>query len=286
MKNQVPKKHEGIFSGYEDSDVVIFGIPYDGTASYRPGSRFGPSAIRQEIDGIETYSPYLDRDLSDYKICDLGDMPPFFGDVEKVLANIRYETKRILDDDKKTVVIGGEHLINLPLVEAYIEKYPDLHVIQFDAHADLRDEFIGEKLSHATVMRRVFDVLLDGDLWQFGIRSGTRDEFAFADKYTNIYRFTLNGVKEAVYKIGSAPVYITLDIDVLDPSIMSGTGTPEAGGITFVELMEGIRALSGLNIVGADIVELSPHYDQSGVSTSVACKALRELLLVLSQEEV
>jgi len=283
MKNQTPKTHEGIFSDYSESDVVIFGIPYDGTASYRPGARFGPSAIREEIDGIETYSPYLDRDLSDYRICDLGDMPMFFGDTEKVLENIRYETKRILEDNKKTVVIGGEHLITLPLVESYIEKYPDLHVIQFDAHADLRDEFIGEKYSHATVMRRVFDVLLDGDLWQFGVRSGTRDEFEFADKYTNINRFSLNGVKEAVYKIGAAPVYITLDIDVLDPSTMPGTGTPEAGGITFVELMEGIKALSGLNIVGADITELSPHYDLSGVSTSVACKALRELLLVLAQ---
>jgi agmatinase len=285
MKNQTPKTHEGIFSGYDESDVVIFGIPYDGTASYRPGSRFGPSAIREEIDGIETYSPYLDRDLSDYKICDLGDMPMFFGDTEKVLENIRYETRRILEDNKKTVVIGGEHLITLPLVESYIERYPDLHVLQLDAHADLRDEFVGEKLSHATVMRRVFDVLLDGDLWQFGIRSGTRDEFAFADEYTHINRFTLNGIKQATYKIGGAPVYITLDIDVLDPSIMPGTGTPEAGGVSFVELMEGIKSLSGLNIVGADIVELSPHYDQSGVSTSVACKALRELLVVLAQEE-
>ena len=212
-------------------------------------------------------------------------MPLFFGDTEKALENIRFETKRILEDGKKTVVIGGEHLITLPLVESYIEKYPDLHVIQFDAHADLRDDFIGEKLSHATVMRRVCEVLLDGDLWQFGIRSGTRDEFKFADEYTHINRFDLRGIKQAAYKIGTAPVYLTLDIDVLDPSIMPGTGTPEAGGITFVELMEGIKALSGLNIVGADITELSPHYDLSGVSTSVACKALRELLLVLSQGE-
>lgn len=285
MKTQTPKEHEGIFSSYTESDVVIFGVPFDGTASYRPGTRFGPSAIRQEIDGIETYSPYLDRDLSDYKICDLGDMPMNFGDTKKALDSIRNEVASILSDNKKTVVIGGEHLISLPLIEAYIEKYPNMHVIHFDAHADLRDEFIGEKLSHATVMRRVFEKL-KGDLWQFGIRSGAKSEFEFADENTHINRFDLRGVKEASYKIGSNPVYVTLDIDVLDPSIMPGTGTPEAGGITFVELMEGIKALSGLNIVGADIVELSPHYDQSGVSTSVACKALRELLLVLSQGEV
>jgi len=285
MKTQTPKEHEGIFSRYAESDVVIFGVPFDGTASYRPGTRFGPSAIRQEIDGIETYSPYLDRDLSDYKICDLGDMPMNFGDTKKALDSIKSEVASILSDNKKTVVIGGEHLISLPLIEAYIEKYPNLNVIHFDAHADLRDEFIGEKLSHATVMRRVFEKL-NGELWQFGIRSGAKSEFEFADENTHINRFDLRGVKEASYKIGSNPVYVTLDIDVLDPSIMPGTGTPEAGGITFVELMEGIKALSGLNIVGADIVELSPHYDQSGVSTSVACKALRELLLILSQGEV
>ncbi|MCD6323062.1 MAG: agmatinase [Clostridiales bacterium] len=285
MKTHIPKKHEGIFSSYAESDVVIFGVPYDGTTSYRPGTRFGPSAIRQEIDGIETYSPYLDRDLSDYKICDLGDMPMNFGGTEKVLEKVRHEIRSILGDEKKTVVIGGEHLISLPLIEAYIEKHPNLHVIQFDAHADLRNEFVNEKLSHATVMRRIFEKL-NGELWQFGIRSGTRDEFAFADKNTNINLFNLNGIKEATYKIGSAPVYITLDIDVLDPSIMPGTGTPEAGGISFVELMEGIKALCGLNIVGADIMELSPHYDQSGVSTSVACKTLRELLLVVSRKDL
>ena len=285
MKTQTPKKHEGIFSSYSESDVVIFGAPYDGTTSYRPGTRFGPAAIRQEIDGIETYSPYLDRDLSDYKICDLGDMPMHFGSTVKALEKIKHEARSILADDKKIVVLGGEHLVSLPLIEAYIEKYPNLHVIQFDAHADLRDVFVDEKLSHATVMRRVYDKL-EGELWQFGIRSGTREEFEFADENTNINRFNLGGIKEATYKIGAIPVYVTLDIDVLDPSIMPGTGTPEAGGITFVELMEGIKALSGLNIVGADIMELSPHYDQSGVSTATACKALRELLLVLAQKEV
>ena len=284
MKNQIPQKHEGIFSGYAESDVVIFGIPFDGTASYRPGARFGPQAIRQEIDGIETYSLYLDRDLSDYRICDLGDMPLHFGSTEKVLDNIRYEMRRILEDGKKTVVIGGEHLVSLPLIETYIEKYPGLHVVQFDAHADLRDVFIGEKLSHATVMRRVYEKL-NGKLWQFGVRSGTRDEFAFAEENTLLYPFSLDGVKKAIYKIGAEPVYVTIDLDVLDPSIMPGTGTPEAGGITFVELMEGIKALSGLNIVGADIVELAPHYDQSGVSTSTACKALREMLLVLADQQ-
>ncbi|MCK5757661.1 MAG: agmatinase [Clostridiales bacterium] len=281
IKEQVPNIHAGIFSSYADSDVVVFGIPYDGTASYRPGARFGPQKIRQEIDGIETYSPYIDKDLCDYKICDMGDMPLFFGNTITMLDNINIEIQQILDDGKKTVVLGGEHLISLPIIESYIKKYPDLHVIQFDAHADLRNEFLGERLSHATVMRRIFEKL-NGALWQFGIRSGTREEFAFANENTQINKFDLKGIREAVYKIGSVPVYVTLDIDVLDPSVMPGTGTPEAGGVTFSELIAGILPLSELNIVGADIVELSPHYDPSGVSTSVACKLLRELLLIIS----
>ncbi len=281
IKEQVPNIHTGIFSSYVDSDVVVFGIPYDGTASYRPGARFGPQKIRQEIDGIETYSPYINKDLCDCKICDMGDMPLFFGNTQTMLDNINSEIQHILKDDKKTVVLGGEHLISLPIIEPYIKKYPNLHVIHFDAHADLRNEFLGERLSHATVMRRIFEKL-NGTLWQFGIRSGTREEFAFADENTRINKFDLNGIKEAVCTIGSAPVYVTLDIDVLDPSIMPGTGTPEAGGVTFNELIAGILPLSELNIVGADIVELSPHYDPSGVSTSVACKLLRELLLIIS----
>ena len=280
IKNQTPNIHEGIFRNYDDSDIVVFGIPFDGTASYRPGARFGPQAIRQELDGIETYSPYQNRDLVDYKICDIDDMPLHFGDTEKILAKINTETRTILNDGKKTVALGGEHLVSLPLIEAYIDKYPDLNVIQFDAHADLRNDFVGEKLSHATVMRRVHEKL-NGDLWQFGIRSGTKDEFNFAENNTQINLFSLDGIKEAVYKIGSSPVYLTIDIDVLDPSILPGTGTPEAGGITFNELIKGMMNLSGLNIVGADIVELSPHYDQSGVSTSAACKILRELLLLI-----
>jgi agmatinase len=207
-------------------------------------------------------------------------MPFNFGSTDSILSSIKREVKEILADNKKTVVIGGEHLVTLPIVEAYIDKYPGLHVVHLDAHADLRDEFMGEQLSHATVLKRVFEKM-NGTLWQFGIRSGSSEEFSFGRENTEFHPFSLDGMEKISAVIGSAPIYLTIDLDVLDPSIMSGTGTPEAGGITFRELIDGLQKLEGLNIVGADIVELSPHYDHSGVSTATACKILREVLLLM-----
>lgn len=274
-------RHEGIHSDYQDSDVVIIGVPYDGTVSFRPGTRFGPSAVRQELDGLETYSPYLDRDMTDYRFCDVGDLPLPFGNTKKVLEMIGDSVKEILEDGKKCMVVGGEHLVSYPVIRTYLEKYPDLHIIHLDAHADLREDYMGESLSHATVMQRVYGHMGSGSIWQFGIRSGTKEEFEFGRKYTHLHPFDLTGVREAVKEIGDCPVYLTLDLDVLDPSVFSGTGTPEPGGVTFKELINALMDLRDLHLVGADIVELSPHYDTSGVSTAVACKLLREILLLL-----
>lgn len=269
-------------SSYENSDIAVFGVPYDGTASYKPGSRFGPDAIRREMYGLETYSPYLDKDCRDYAVCDLGNMEIPFGNRDLVLKNIATEIKSILNDGKKSLALGGEHLISYPIIKEYSNKYKDLVVVHFDAHTDLREEFLGEKLSHATVIKRAHDVLGDDRIYQFGIRSGTKEEFEFAKIHTNLFKFDAKGVSSIIDKIKDKPIYVTLDLDILDPSIFSGTGTPEAGGITFKELIDAIGKLQGLNIVGADIVELSPHYDASGVSTAVACKVLRELLLIMS----
>jgi len=231
---------------------------------------------------LEAYSPYLDKDLSDYNICDLGEIALSFGNTTLSLKRIKQEIKNVLSDNKKIFAIGGEHLISYPIIEAYANKYEDLVVIQLDAHADLREDYLGEKLSHATVMRLTHNILGNGRIFQFGIRSGTREEFEFADKHTHLCKFNLDTLNEAIKEIGSRPVYVTVDLDVLDPSIFSGTGTPEAGGITFKELMEGVIQLDVLNIVGADVVELAPHYDQSGVSTAAACKVMRELLLAMA----
>ncbi len=274
-------KHEGIHHNFEESAVIVLGAPYDGTVSFRPGTRFGPGAVRQELDGLETYSPYQEKDMTDYRFCDVGDIPLPFGNTERVLDEIYNAAKEVLANEKKTMVIGGEHLISYPLLKAYLEAYPDMHIIHLDAHADLREDYLGERLSHATVMRRAYESLGSGRIWQFGIRSGTKDEFEFGAKHTSMQMFDLQGMAEAVKAIGDRPIYITLDLDVLDPSVFGGTGTPEPGGVTFKELIQGLMTLKGANIVGADMVELAPHYDNSGVSTAVACKLLRELLLLM-----
>lgn len=268
---------------YDESDVVIFSSPMDATCSFRPGTRFAGPAIREDSIGLEWYSPYFDMDLKNVKTCDIGDLELPMGDVEKDLKEISRVTKNILKDNKKVMMIGGEHLVTLGTIREYVKKYPDLHIIHFDAHTDLRDEFLGRKLSHATVLKKCYDLLGDHRIYQFGIRSGDSSEFAWAaEGHTFLRKFDLEGLKECIETIKDKPVYITIDLDVLDPSVFPGTGTPEAGGITYKELQQAILDMRGLNnIVGADMVELSPHYDPSGVSTAVACKVLREMVLLL-----
>lgn len=264
---------------YEDSKIVLFGAPFDSTTSFRPGTRFAAQAMRSESFGIETYSPYQDKDLLDIKVFDSGDLELPFGNPQQALSDIEERTEIILNDGKIPCMIGGEHLVTLGAVRAVCGKYEDLHIIHFDAHADLRDEYLGVQLSHACVLHRCWDIVGDGKIFQFGIRSGDRDEFEFAKKHTYMNKFNFDTLKEIVQKIGHNPVYFTLDLDVLDPSQFPGTGTPEAGGVTFTEIMEAVKEVSNLNIVGFDINELSPVYDQSGRSTALACKLLREILL-------
>lgn len=267
-------------AAFDDARAVLFGAPFDGTTSFRPGTRFGPQAIRAESDGIETYSPYQNKDLEDIAVFDSGDLLLPFGNTEAVLSMIEARTQEILDTGKMPVMLGGEHLVTLGAVRAMLKKYPDLHIIHFDAHADLRDDYLGERLSHATVLRRSWDLLGDGRIHQFGIRSGERSEFEFALEHTDFHPFNVKDVLDVVLALGDkVPVYVTLDLDVLDPSLFCGTGTPEAGGIFFQDLEEALLALEALNVVGFDMNELSPHYDASGVSTAVACKVLREMLL-------
>lgn len=268
---------------YEDAGIVLFGAGFDGTTSFRPGTRFAPAAIRNESFGIETYSPYQDKDMLDYSYFDSGDLELTFGDTEGVLNDIQERAQTILDDGKIPFMIGGEHLVTLGTVRAVSSKYDDLYIVHFDAHADLREDYLGQKLSHACVLRRCHDILGDGHIFQFGIRSGDRDEFRFADGHTFMNKFNLNGLEETVEKLKGKNVYLTVDLDVLDPSVFPGTGTPEAGGVTFDELRRALTLVcSKLNIVGCDVNELSPQYDQSGVSTAVACKIIREMLIAMS----
>ncbi len=283
MKDRNIHTFIGCDNGYEESKVVIFGAPFDSTTSFRPGTRFASSVMRNESFGIETYSPYQDKDLEDYNIFDAGDLELSFGNSESALKDIENATAEILKDGKIPFMIGGEHSVTLGSVRAVAEKYPDLHIIQFDAHTDLRDDYLGQKYSHASVIRRWWDIVGDGKIFQFGIRSGERSEWEFAKKHLNTTKFNFGNnfdeLDKAIEKLEGKPVYFTLDLDVLDPSEFPGTGTPEAGGVTFTELHKAIEKISKLNIVGLDMNELSPIYDQSGQSTALACKLLREILL-------
>ena len=268
---------------YKDADIVLFGAPFDSTTSFRPGTRFGSSAIRGESFGIETYSPYQNRDLEDINVMDSGDIELRIGDTNAVLEQIYDRASTILSDGKLPFMIGGEHLVTLGAFRAAAEKYPDIHIVHFDAHADLRDDYLGVKLSHACVLRRCWDIIGDDRIHQFGIRSGERAEFMFAKLHTDMHPFSLEDIPRVVKEIGhTKPVYLTLDLDVLDPSVFPGTGTPEHGGVTFEELRRAVTTVcSGLNVVACDVNELSPHYDHSGISTAAACKIIREILLAL-----
>jgi agmatinase len=273
----------GCQASFEEADIVIFGAPFDSTTSYRPGTRFASRTMRAESYGLETYSPYQDKDMEEISVFDGGDLELPFGNTQRALENIKETTAEILKADKIPCMIGGEHLVTLGAVEAVFEKYPDLHVIHFDAHTDLRDDYLEEKLSHATVIRRVWDLVGDNKIFQFGIRSGERTEFNWAKEHTGLHKYNFEGLEGAIAACSGYPVYFTLDLDVLDPSVFPGTGTPEAGGVTFMELLEAISKVAELSIVGMDVNELSPTYDQSGASTAVACKVLRELLLAVEK---
>ena len=276
----------GCDAAYEAGHIVLFGAPFDSTTSYRPGTRFASRTMRAESYGLETYSPYQDLDLEDARVFDGGDLELPFGDTARALGMIRDFTTEDLTDGKLPFLIGGEHLVSLPAIEAAAEKYPDLAVIHFDAHMDLRDEYLGNRLSHATVIRRVWDILGDGRIHQFGIRSGERAEWQWARAgHTNLHPFTFTGLSDAVAAVQGRPVYLTIDLDVLDPSVFPGTGTPEAGGVTFIELMKAaLSVIHGCRIVACDMVELSPPLDASGASTATALKLLREMLLAFEED--
>lgn len=274
----------GCDNEYDESKIVIFGSPFDSTTSYRPGTRFASSAMRNESFGIETYSPYQDKDLTDIKVFDGGDLELCFGSPESALNDIENFSAQILSDGKMPLMIGGEHLVTLGSVRAAVKKYPDLCIVHFDAHADLRDDYLGQKLSHACVMRRCHELVGDGNIFQFGIRSGDREEFLWGREHVITNKFNFRGLEKLHEIIKNRPVYFTIDLDVLDPSCFPGTGTPEAGGVTFTELMLAVQTVSTMNTVAIDVNELSPALDQSGASTALACKLLREILLYFYKE--
>jgi agmatinase len=274
----IPTSFISATASLSESDAVILGCPFDGTASFRPGARFGPSAIRRASWGIETYSPYLDRDLEEAKIHDLGDLELPLGEKELALDLIRKAGREILAEKKFPIFLGGEHLITLPIIEEMVQVHPDLHLLHIDAHADLREDYLGEPLSHSTVMRKVSNFLERGRLFQIGIRSGTKEEFGLAKRMKSLVSFKEGSIKRLVNGLRKRPVYVSLDLDVIDPSLLPGVGTPEPGGLRFQDLITLLGALRPLWVVGFDVVELTPDYDPTQISSVTASVILREMI--------
>lgn len=262
---------------------VFFGAPMDFTASFQPGSRFGPPRIREASYALETYSWALDRDLSETPVADLGDLEFPFGNVGAALSRIEAAAGSLLAAGRRFLAVGGEHLVSLPLIRAVHRLYPDLAVVHWDAHADLRDEYLGERLSHATVLRRVAELLAPRSLYQFGIRSGTAEEAEYARAHTRLFPCSVFEPLQAVRdELCDRPVYVTIDLDVIDPAYFPGTGTPEPGGISAAEAFRALSLLGGLNVVGMDLVETMPLNDLSQRTAILAAKMVREALLTIA----
>ena len=271
----------GCDAGWEEARVVLYGAPYDSTTSFRPGTRFGSRAIRAESYGLELYSPYQDAELQGL-VLDSGDLELPFGDPAPALAMIEERAAEILQGGKVPFLLGGEHLVTLGAVRAAAKVHKGLHILHFDAHADLRADYLGSPLSHACVLRRCHELVGDHRIYQFGIRSGDKAEFDWGKGHVFTHKFDLEGLGEALDALQGKPVYLTVDLDVLDPSVFPGTGTPEPGGVSFDALRRAVTdACRRLKIVAADVNELSPHYDPSGISTAAACKIVREMLIAL-----
>lgn len=273
----------GCEADFDEAEIVVIGAPFDSTTSYRPGTRFASSVIRKESFGLEIYSPYQDKELDTLSVCDAGDLDLPFGNASRALDVIEEASEEILSAGKLPFLIGGEHLVTLGIFRAVFKKYPEVHIVHFDAHTDLRDDYMGEKLSHATVIRRCHDLIGDKKIYQFGIRSGEKAEFEFAKHHLIQEKFTAHTIDSAVTGLAGKPVYLTVDLDVLDPSQLPGTGTPEAGGLSFETLRSALMKVANLNIVGVDVNELNPMLDPSGASIALACKLIRELLIALQK---
>ncbi len=271
-------------ASFEKSKGVILGCPYDGSASFRPGARFGPSAIRRASWGIETFSPYFQRDLSQCSIHDMGDLELPLGEKKISLGLIRNGLGKILSEKKFPILLGGDHLITLPIIEEILTIHPRLHLLQIDAHTDLREDYLGEPLSHSTVMRKVVDHLGEGRLFQIGIRSGTEEEFKLARKMKSIVPLHPGSLDLMIKRIRNQPVYISLDLNVIDPSLLPGVGAPEPGGLTFQEFISLLKKLQTLHVVGFDMVELTPDYDPTQISSITASVILREMILAFGSK--
>ena len=267
--------------------VSLLGVPYDGTCCYRPGARFGPAAVREDSYGIETYCPQLNLDLENIKFADVGSLDVPFGNAKLTIDYVEDATAVLLNNNLKPLIIGGEHSITSGIIKSVIKNYPELLIIQLDAHADLRDEWLGSKFSHACTMKRCLEVLPSKKIFQVGIRSGTKSEFLEMNKTKRLIQHTLGEnakyLEEALKSFKGTPIYLTFDLDWFDPSIMPGTGTPEPGGYFWGDFAAVVDVIKSHNLIGADVVELSPKFDNSGISSVLAAKVIRSLIMLLNK---
>ncbi|WP_035099997.1 agmatinase [Aneurinibacillus terranovensis] len=269
-------------STYENAQAVIYGMPMDWTTSFRPGSRFGPTRIREVSINLEDYSPYADRELKEVAYFDAGDIPLPFGSAHRSLEEIESYVRKVVADGKFPIGLGGEHLVSLAPIKVMAEKYPDLVIVHIDAHTDLRHEMEGEQLSHSAIIRRALDYVKPENVYQFGIRSGLKEEFDYARDNMHLYKFeVVEPLKKCLDELKGRPVYVTFDIDAVDPAFAPGTGTAEPGGITSAEAIEAIYLLAQLNVVGFDLVEVAPVLDQSERTQILASKLIREVILTM-----
>ena len=294
-KNKPSFNKEGaIFMGAKreniNCDLGLFGVPYDGTTSFRPGSRFGPSAIREVSNGLETFCPQLKMDLNEINFADFGCLEIPLGAPEPVVELVEKATEELLSQGLKTLMIGGEHSITSGAIDAIVQHHHDLIIVQLDAHADLREEWLGSKYNHACSMTRCLEVLPSKNLFQVGIRSGTQEEFKELRKTNRLVDHKTGEsaiyLKDVLDPFLGKPMYISIDLDWFDPSFLPGTGTPEPGGYSWNDFASIVDVLKKHQIIGADIVELAPQLDPSGISSLLAAKVTRSMLLLLSLSQL
>lgn len=275
------------FSGAlpEDSraEAGIIGIPFDGTTVHRQGAYSGPEAIRKGSQFLESYSPFLDRDLKNMDFVDYGDLDVKDTTVEVMITKVTDKVRELLSKNMRVVLLGGERTCSLGAIKEFASVNPGLKVLHLDAHADLYEEHNGEKVTHSTVIRRLLEYIPSESIYRIGVRSGSRKDLVASG-----LKLPLGfdgGVHDVEAALNSLPrqsdIYLTLDLDVFDPSLVPGVGNPEPMGMTYREFVQLVRGLTFHNLIGFDVVELTPEYDPSGISAIVAASAVRDLMICM-----
>jgi agmatinase len=277
----------------EQLDVALIGIPYDGGATYRSGPRFGPRHVREQSAIIRPWNPVLNcNPFEKLRIADFGDLSINPLSMDDTFQRITAQLDDVLKAGARTVCVGGDHSILLPILRSIHKRFELVGLIQFDAHNDTWGGYFGSPHSHGTPVRRAIEegLLVGKDVLQIGLRGQVyaKEDFDFGREHgfrvvtsEEFHRGGVRMVERLLKKLSRRPVYITLDIDVVDPAFAPGTGTPQVGGFSSAQILELVRSLRGLNIVGCDLVEVSPPYDTGEITSLLAANLLYELLCVM-----